>query len=496
MEIKFKADTVSCLQPIICQAQSQEQTQEVRISEAMPDIGRVLCSWGQVLLRSKEWRGDGMSVSGGVQVWVWYLPEDGSDIRSVETWIPFQMKWNFPQTQRDGAICATPLLKSVDARSTSSRKLMVRTNVSILAEALEPVEPEIYTPDGLPEDIQLLKRSYPIELPREAGEKVFTVEQEYPLPEGLTASGQILCCSAEPKVAEYKVMAGRLVFRGDGRLKLIYRAEDEIKTFEAELPFSQFTELDRDHSGSATAKNCVVMTDLDTQIGEDGLLSVKASMADQYVIYDRVMVDAVEDAYSLGRPLETRMEEVRLPIILDTREENVHICQSIPVEARKVVYASCLCQQPEYYSDEQAVTVAAQFQVVYQDAEGNLQYATAKEEASWPFQSEEGNRICASVRPSGGVQVISSAEALEVCADAAVCAKVFSNAGLSMVSGIEIGQMEEPAENRPSLILRRAGEDTLWDIAKECGTTVEAICKANQIQQEPESDKMLLIPIP
>ena len=75
MEVKFETVACNCLRQKVCEVQNQEQTQEIRLPESMPDIGRVLCSWGQVILRSKEWRNDGMNATGGVMVWVLYAPD-------------------------------------------------------------------------------------------------------------------------------------------------------------------------------------------------------------------------------------------------------------------------------------------------------------------------------------------------------------------------------------------------------------------------------------
>jgi hypothetical protein len=43
--------------------------------------------------------------------------------------------------------------------------------------------------------------------------------------------------------------------------------------------------------------------------------------------------------------------------------------------------------------------------------------------------------------------------------------------------------------------LRRAGDEGLWAIAKDYGSTVQAIREANQLTEEPENGQMLLIPI-
>ena len=63
------------------------------------------------------------------------------------------------------------------------------------------------------------------------------------------------------------------------------------------------------------------------------------------------------------------------------------------------------------------------------------------------------------------------------------------------VSSLTLGEKIKRDPNRPSLILCRAGDEGLWNLAKSCGTTVEAIWVANDLQQEPIPDRMLLIPI-
>ena len=152
MQLQFAKQGISCLHTIKREVQSQEQTQEFRISDGMPDIGSIIGAWGQVILRSKEWQSDAMTVSGGTMVWIQYLPEEGGEPQCVESWLPFQMRWSLPETQHDGTILVQPLLRSVDARSLSARKMMLRSNVSVLAWAMEQTQREIYQPADLPDD--------------------------------------------------------------------------------------------------------------------------------------------------------------------------------------------------------------------------------------------------------------------------------------------------------------------------------------------------------
>ena len=135
MEMQFDKTTISYMEKVAGGIKKQEQTLEVRVSDGMPDIGRVLGAWGQVIVRGKEWGNDQMTVSCGVTAQVLYIPEDGGSVCSVDVWLPFAMKWELANGSHDGKIMLSCLLDSLDARSTSARKLMVRATVSALAEA-------------------------------------------------------------------------------------------------------------------------------------------------------------------------------------------------------------------------------------------------------------------------------------------------------------------------------------------------------------------------
>lgn len=160
MGLQFQSNVCRCLKTAAREVRNAELTQEVRLRDGMPDIGRVLSSWGQVLLRSKEWQGNLVTVSGGVMVWVLYAPEDGTPPRCMDTWVPFQLKWEVDETNGDGPICVYPLLRFVDSRSIAARKLMVRTGVAALGEMLSTAQVQIYHPEELPDDIQEIGRAH------------------------------------------------------------------------------------------------------------------------------------------------------------------------------------------------------------------------------------------------------------------------------------------------------------------------------------------------
>lgn len=488
MELQFEKSTLDCLGTLSCEQKTVEQTQEVRLPDMMGDIGKVLSCWGQVLLRGKEWRGSSMGVNGGVMVWVLYAPEDGSAPQTVETWVPFSMKWDFPETDRDGYMNVSLLLRCADARTMSARKLMVRVGVSALGQAMVPVQKELASAQGVPEDVQLLRRSYPIKLPREAGEKTFQIEETMSAP----AMERILRYEFIPTVADQKVMAGKVVFRGNGQLHVLYMASDEtLKSWDTEVPFSQFTDLEREYDDTAEISMTPLVTNLELDQGEDGSLALKAGLTAQYVVYDRSLVEVVEDAYSPSRQVSVKMDELQLPMVLDQRRESLRMEQTTSGMGQ-VVDVACMAEQPAIHweTDELQLEVAAVFQVLRME-DGTLQSESLRTQNTLQLCVDESSRICADFVLTPWPQAVGSG----IHADGQINVSVRAGQGIPMVTGLSLGEVTEPDPNRPSLILRRSRGEQLWELAKESGSTVDAIRKANQLTNEPENGKMLLIPV-
>lgn len=498
MELQFQKSQLSCLQRVKREVQSQEQTQEIRLSDGMPDIGSVLGAWGQVLMRGKEWRSGGMSVSGGVMVWVLYAPEDGGEPRSVEGWIPFQMKWDLPDTERDGTIRAACLLRSVDARSTSARKLMVRATVGVLADAYVPGQSTVYMPQDLPEDIRILKHTYPMLLPKEAGEKPFEMEEELTMPGSAPRLAKLIRFGLQPELTDRKIIADKLVFRGAGLLHILYRGDDGgLYSWDFELPFSQYTQLDTTYEQDASPWLTPAVTSLELDGDEEGRLHLKAGMTCQYVICDRTMVEVAEDAYSPRRAVTPKMEELLLPMVLEEQSQTVRAEQTAPVDGTQVVDVSFCPEHARPLRSDTGVDMElnGQFQLLYYDNEGRLQSTSPKWNGVWSIPAAESSSVEASVSPSGTPQAAIGAGGGTLRGDILVGTVTTSQQGISMVSALELGEMAEPDPARPSLILRKVGNDRLWDIAKRTGSTVEAIQAANHLVDAPDGEQILLIPV-
>lgn len=497
MKLQFQSSGLKCLQKVAGEVKNTELTQELKLPDTMPDIGRVLGAWGQLLIRGKEWRSDHIAVSGGVMVWVLYTPEEGGAPQCLETWIPFQSKWDIADTQRDGVIRVSGLLRFVDARSISARKMMLRAGASILAQAWLSGQTELATPDEVPEDIRLLRNTYPVRLPVETGEKPFALDEELPLSGSGGKPEKLVYYTLQPQIMEQKVMSDKAVFRGVAMVHVLYRTEaGEMRSYDVELPFSQYAELEAEHNPDAEVRVVPAVTSLEIDLEENGGLHLKAGLTGQYMIYDKMDIALVEDAYSPIRDVQVIREELMLPALLEERSESVTAEKAADVTGTQVVDVTFYPDRPDTtaIATDGTVTLGGQFQMLYYDAEGSLQSVMQRWEDQQQLRADETCEMDIYISLTGKPQASMGADTT-LRADVQMQFVIASGAGMPMIRELEIGQCREPDPNRPSLILRAAGTDGLWDLAKRTGSTVEAIQKANGLEQEPLDGRLLLIPI-
>ena len=495
MELQFASRDCSCLRCVTRETASQELTQELRLSDGMPDVGRVLYTWGQVILRSKEWMGDTVTVTGGVMVWILYAPEDGTQPRCMDTWIPWQLRWNRMESRQEGPLRITPVLRFADSRTVSPRKFMVRAGVMALAEAFCGDTCQICSPVEVPEDVQLYRQTYPVRLPKEAGEKTFQLDEELEMPAAVPE--KLIGYTLKPVVTDTRVLGSRIVFRGNCNLHLVYQCrEGRIRVRDFEIPFSQYNELNDSYGSDSCGEIQLAVTNLELDMEEEKL-RLKCSLVGQYLVDDREMVELVEDAYSTCRQVDLKTQPLNIPAVLERRAESIPVSAQIHGAAGELVDISVLPDHPvqRICADGVAFEVNGVCQVLYRDENGDLQTAAARWSAGHTMAADGNCRVCARLAGEERFDCVMTESGMELRGKLELQTQTVSDAGMNMVTALELGEVKEPDPGRPSLILRRVDGQTLWELAKCCGSTPEMIRAVNGLENEPDSRQMLLIPV-
>lgn len=474
-----------------------EQTQEVKLPESMPDIGRIIASWGQVVLRGKDWKSNGAGINGGVMVWVLYAPEDDGPIQRFESWIPWKTNVDFQDSGEDGTIRLECVLRSVDARNVSGRKMILRAGIGVMVQILSPETAEIYEPGEMPEDVERLERTYPLIMTRESGEKTFLLDEDLNLPAGMPPVEEMVYFHMETELLDQKVMGSKAVFRGVGNLHLLYM--DENRKFcsqDFELPFAQYVELDGEYAEDAEMSDLLCLTSLEVEPQPEGTIHVKCGIVNQYVINAATVVQVLEDAYSPCRDVELEYEPLELPVwaqqILEeqTCSAELDTPNGAVVDVGVLPDAVSVIRQPGM----DTVSGGCNFQALIQNDDGTLVGKNVKSEVSRDWKTS-CNTICFSwVKGTATCRKMGENWRFET--QIALDLQSLCNQSVNMVHSVNLGEEHQPDPERPSVIVRAKNADqSLWDLAKDCGSTVGAIRKMNRLEADPEENQLLLIPV-
>lgn len=495
MELPFEKRVSRFWQQKLYTPVMKEETQEYKLPDGMPDIGRVIAAWGQVVLRGKEWHSRHIMLTGGVMVWVLYAPEGGGEPRRIESWLPFHARVEHNH-EEEGIIRAECLLCSVDARSASSRKLMLRANLGFMVQTLLPKTADLMEPGELPGDIEALERVYPMILTRETGERSFLCEERLSLPQGSPPMARLVYYRLSPRVTEQKVLGSRGVFRGVGELHLLYQDErEELHCLDLELPIAQYLDLEGDYEEEAEISNLLCVTSLEVEPDGNGELFVRCGLVSQYIINAPTVIRCLEDAYSPRRELELVKQEFELPAWLEEQARQIELGErltgeGIPVDQIFFPEPCMVTRLPEGAE----VSIGGSFQTLCKTEEGELVGKCQKSSQTVRLATSCDTIPCtwlrggAKARREGGGWMVEQTMESKL---SSICTKP-----LEMVTGIRAGELREGDPERPSVIIRaKRGEETLWDIAKVCGSTVSAIQRLNKLEREPEDNRLLLIPV-
>lgn len=498
MELQYETKSVPYMRRVLQKSSSKEITQEFRLPDGYGDIGRILATWGQVILRGKNWTSNEIELTGGVMMWVLYMPEGTDQPQCIETWIPFQMEFDIPKTDIDGVINASCHLCMADSRTVSTRKMILRANVGITMDALVADKLEIHCFDELPDSVQILRNTYPAQIPIEAGEKAFAIDEEVEFPASSPVIEKIIRYDVRIEMIENKIMTDKIVFRGVAVLHITYISDDNrIYNWDAEIPFSQYAQLENDFETAASAQIMSAVTGLELERTPEGKIHIKTGILCQYTVHDIKMLELSQDAYSLTNETDVAMQSFTIPVMLDSQNESVTIGLQSNINAASVADVSCCNDLPacSREGDMAVIQPVCHFQILYYDDENALQCLTGKGEGSWQFSVESNAEIFCNLSPSGNPQLRVDRSGVTIQRDILIQSAICIEEEMQTISQIELQGEKCNLCERPSLVLRPAGQNSLWELSKKYGSTVEGIRSVNQLLDESDKNKMLIIPI-
>ena len=314
MELELRQETVRGWESVCRATLEQEETAEMIVPDACPDIWQVLDGEARLLLQRKEPQDGKGEFSGLLKTTILYQPEGEQGLRAMEVTLPFSASPELTQLTRRSMLHVIPRVLSVDVHLLNPRKVLVRVGYCLDIEGFEPQarsltslveEPERYGIRQKTGELRSFQTVY-------AQEKAFTYQDTVVLPAGRPDAVELLRTRAQCTCTEARVIGSKLVFKGEAMLQLLCRGEDgALFTGEFHLPYSQIMDAGEDSEEGMCSMD-LLFTDVKcTPVEEDRRsFQVELAVQAQAVLRREVTVPILTDLYSTAYEVQPEEEPV------------------------------------------------------------------------------------------------------------------------------------------------------------------------------------------
>ncbi len=466
----------------------REDTQELIVPDARPDIAEVLLADGQSCLRGKDLRSGGIAVTGLSELTVLYRTAEGG-LEKLEADVPFEAEFPLNEGGDADRIIAEVRLVSAEARMLNSRKLILRAECCVTASVWSPRELS-WAADAESEgcSIELLREEKTVWPVVQVEEKTFAAEEEVPVPGGKSAPEALLFTRAVLNREGCEAVGSRLVVRGSAEVSAVYMGSDGFPAQALlRLPWSAFLELPEAGEELRWELTCA-LTGCSASLASGGGFAVSLGGVVQCALRKREELSYIADAYGTDCALLPAFAEAQLP--LDVTETQTGDTLELRLgglkKPRSLLCVTADCARPR--GEKEGVRLPVTVKALCLMEDGELECLRGSGEALCPdcacLPEVSAGEPYAGVTPAG----------VEVRVPVSFRQTVVRTETLRLLTGAEVRQREERHGPAVTLVTAALG-DSVWSLGKSRGLPCAAIRCYNELGpgEEPAPGTLLLL---
>lgn len=503
MEIELTRTQLACFDTVLDTTVLHEETMEMIVPDACPDILRIADTAGTVCFKSKEAMEGRVEVSGTARCAVLYLPDGECGMRRIEVNIPFFCTADAPGIKPGCAVVAVPRVLTADTRVLNPRKVLVRVNMAVSVRVYAAAAAALCTgAECACGGVEQLKECHNAYMVTSVQEKPFTFSDDLTVSGSRPEAAELLKCRVNLCCTESKIIGSKLIFKGTANLRVCYRAvDDSVCATDFDLPFSQIMEVNG-VSEEADRTVDIQLTDFSCTLGAgDGrTLSVSMGLLAQAVIREELCTELLTDIYSTTCDLSAELQPYSLNDLTDrnTRRQTTREMIETGTVARAAIDATVSVGMVSQSREGGRMAFVAEtvLSVLYLTEENEV--FSVSRQVNVPCQVELPEGCVATCRCScpGEVFATPTTGGVELRFDLDFDYLALMTKRVVGVSGVQARDLAPKGdEKEPSIVLRVVGQEQLWDIAKTYRTTMADIMQANELEDGTAlNGKLLLIP--
>lgn len=504
-EPRFETREICVCETVLDTAEELTLERDIVLPDYFPDVFRVLRCTAEPNVSSRTMSGGRLTFEVAVTVRVLYLTEGSRRINCIEQQLMLSKttdvgECNAPEVYIS-AECA-----SLNCRARGSRRLDVRGTVSAGIRILSRSAHNIIT-GGSGCGIQLRKQTLTYPLKRLCASKRITVIQQTELPEGKPAIGAVLRSGCTLTRTEHRIVAGKLAVKGEAELTVLYscidpKGEDTVSELRFDMPFSQIIDMDGiDDSFEVDMEIVPAGCTVTAGSGDEKTAEWELCLNVTCIAEDMGTFMGVTDVFSTEYPCTADGTANvscgrRIRQSLSCTAENTLKAPDGSVSEVCDCYAVCTRPTVRCENGRTMISGSTEFSVLGIGGEGGIFNAQGQS----PYEAEltlpEGvSQTKVTARVVSCSYVLGDGGAVKASAEIALTVRYRDGSTAELITAVKLDKSSPVCrDGKCALRLCRCGEgEDIWDIAKRCNTSPEAVIEDNELDEEHMSVSRMLV---
>ncbi len=487
------------------EAAEQQIESDITLPDYFPDIVRVIKCTLKANIVSVSSGGNRITADGNAIISVLYICESGK-LHCFEQKIPVSKYVETPKAEECTCV-ASAKTQYVNCRVISQRRIDIRGSIGIDFKAYEKCDKRIVS-SCENKNIQLRTKTANVSNLKDCVSRCFSMNETIEIGASQGTIGQIVRCNAIAVLDSTKLVAGKILVKGELKVKVVFLTDGEcvLEKIENSMPISQIIEAATTESCSDFVTLCVPSVEVHAKTDSSGalrLIDVSAVIRADVSVYENEEIHYTTDAYSTEYETDFQRESVELKSIFE-KFSDTYLCKgSVEISGSAVksiedIFCNGLNYTVSLSGNEMLISGKANVSFLAVNSEDELQSFDRELDFQYKRATTLGESFSAScnVTPTGIDYILSAENKLDIRIETEISGLIFDASKKQIISDISCDEAKKKKKRSAALTIYFAQQgEEIWEIARRYNTRVDLICAENNINSDcVEQNQKLYIP--
>lgn len=467
------------------------------VPDSKPDILNTICTSGVVSIYKKEAQEEKVRLDGAINTYIMYMPDGTEDtVRGLNTTIDFSESINVPNCTNGMNVISDINIKTIEGKVINGRKVGIKATLEVTLKIYSSDNVEIINEVKNENDIQILKEDMTVNSLVGQGETKIYAKDNIQI-DNMDNLAEILKAQVCLTDRDVKISYNKVLTKAEADVSIMYLTEDNrINCVRYKIPVVGFIDIQ-----NVTEENiCDVNYEIRNIIikpnsQEEHSIYVEIEIGVTCCVYEEKPLNLIQDMYSIVQKLDFEKKQ----IMTMTNKQNVVNIKSIrekvnfkDIEGLNLIDVDVI---PTIINENKINTkilyeAELNLRFIFQDSRTQITIKETKipfEYTVEDLQNGESLNTSSNMEVKNKNFIIQNGGDIDCNIDIQTDTNMYRTANINMIDKIEEnGEREEQDYSIVIYIVKKG--DTLWNIAKEFGSTVDGIARVNGIE---DKDKIL-----